>query len=318
MSAHQELLPRRDISRYIRRISAVFDVDKLIQQPVETDDVVDYYVQSNLGYRLLHSLDGSIHMAISQDERFRFEDYLAQVKYVSQQIELYHPKTTLELGCGEGFNLLRLAETFQQYQFRGLDITPIHIRNSIRKADQNNIENIEFKLADFHNLDYPTASVDMVFAVESICHARDISRVIAEVYRVLKPNGVFIIFDGFRIREHSTLSPDEKTARHLIEKTLAVNESTNIATFTSESKNLGFNIVEYTDLSLTILPNLERFHSLARIFFEVSLLGHIGRSLLPKHFAQNAIAAYLMPLLVGNGTQGYFRLCYQKPRNMDL
>jgi len=317
MLPFRDLLPSRDISRYIQRISAVYDVDTLIQQSIEPEDVVDYYVQSNLGYRLLHSLDGSIHMAISKDERFRFEDYLAQVDYITQQIGLYQPKLTLELGCGEGFNLLRLAETYRQCRFMGVDITPLHIKKCRRKARRKDIINAEFKLADFHDLDYPTTSIDMVFAVESICHAQDIFGVLAEVYRVLKPGGIFIIFDGFRIREHATLSDDEKTARYLIEKTLAVNESINIDAFISESKIIGFNIIEHTDLSSTILPNLERFHTLARILFEFSPLGHIARSILPKYFVQNAIAAYLMPLLVGNGTQGYFRLCYQKPNKMD-
>jgi ubiquinone/menaquinone biosynthesis C-methylase UbiE len=317
MPALQDSLFSRDITRYIRRISAVYDVDKLIQQSIGTDDVVDYYVQSNLGYRLLHSLDGSIHMAISQDERFRFEDYLAQVNYITQQIGLYQPELILELGCGEGFNLLRLAETYRQYRFVGVDITPMHIEKCLRKSRQKDIINAEFKLDDFHTLDYPTTSVDMVFAVESICHAQDIFGVLAEVYRVLKPGGIFIIFDGFRIRDHATLSTDEKTARYLIEKTLAVNESINIDAFISESKVVGFKIIEHTDLSHTILPNLERFHSLARFLFEFSPIGHIARSILPKYFVQNAIAAYLMPLLVGNGTQGYFRLCYQKPNNMD-
>lgn len=317
MQLFQKSLMIRDISKYIQRISAVYDIDTLIRQPIETDDVVDYYMQSNLGYRLLHSLDGSIHMAISQDEHFRFEDYTAQVKYISTQIELYQPKLILELGCGEGFNLLRLAETHLHHQFMGIDITPLHIKNCLRKTRQKGITNIEFNLTDFHNLDYPTGSVDMVFAVESICHAKDIFGVVADVYRVLKPGGIFIIFDGFRIREHTTLSADEKTARYLIEKTLAVNESTNIDTFVSGSEVIGFKKIEQTDLSHTILPNLERFHSLARILFEFSPLGHIARLVLPKHFAQNSIAAYLMPLLVGNGTQGYFRLCYQKPNSVD-
>lgn len=194
-----------------------------------------------------------------------------------------------------------------------MDLTPLHISNSSRRVEQKRLNNVVFELGDFHQLDYPSKSLDMVFAIESICHAQDIFSVMSEVYRVLKPGGVMIVFDGFRVREHSTLTPDEKIARHLIEKTLAVNESVRIDSFISGCELMGFEVLENADLSQTILPNLERFHTLARILFEFSPLGHLSRAILPNHLAQNAIAAYLMPILVGNGTQGYFRLCFQKP-----
>lgn len=307
----------RNVSDYVRRVASVYDVDTLIQQPIRPDDVVDYYVQSHVGYRLLHSLNGSIHMAVSQGEQFRFEDYLAQVRFIEGQIVAHQSQTVVELGCGNGFNLLHLANRFGEQQFTGLDITPLHIKNGMRRAKQKQLKNIDFELGDFHNLDYPAASVDMVFAIESICHAQDIFRVMSEVHRVLKPGGIMIVFDGFRVREHCLLTPDEKMARYLIEKTLAVNESQQIQSYISGSQELGFSVLEHTDLSRAILPNLERFHDLARLLFEISPLGHVARILLPVHLTRNAIAAYLMPILVGNGIQGYFRLCYQKPKSSE-
>ena len=302
----------RKVSEYVQRVANVFDIEKLIGQHIETHDVVQYYEESNLAYRLLHSLDGSIHMAISSDEQFRYEDYLVQVNYIAQQLDLYPSESVLELGCGTGFNLFRLAQQCPHSEFLGIDLTPVHIQTCRKRATRDGLMNANFEVEDFQHLPYADESWDFVFAVESICHAQDMNRVLQEVHRVLVPGGIFVIFDGFRIRDHATLSEDEKTARYLIEKTLAVNKSVNIQSFISGSQMLGFKLLENTDLSQTILPNLERFHTLARILFELSLLGRLTRAIFPKHFVQNAVAAYLMPILVGNGTQGYFRIKFQK------
>ena len=256
---------RKTISQYVQRIANIFDIENLIQQSIDQDAVVKYYDDSHLGYRLLHSLDGSIHMALSSNQQFRFEDYLAQVNYISHQIKVHQATTILELGCGNGFNLIRLAEEHTTSKFTGIDITPRHIQTSVAKAKQKCLSNVHFQLQDFHHLPYPDRSFDFIFAVESICHAQDIFKVMQEIHRVLSPRGICVLFDGFRVREHSQLSPDEKMARYLIEKTLAVNESINIQLFLDQSTNQEFCMTENTDLSQEILPNLFRFHALARI-----------------------------------------------------
>ena len=46
-------------------------------------------------------------------------------------------------------------------------------------------------LGDFHQLDFPDGSVDIVFT-NSLDHAYDLKKLLGEVYRVLKPGGIFM------------------------------------------------------------------------------------------------------------------------------
>ena len=39
------------------------------------------------------------------------------------------------------------------------------------------------------------ATMDRAYAIEATCHAGDVSRVFAEVYRILKPGGLFAFYE---------------------------------------------------------------------------------------------------------------------------
>ena len=46
-------------------------------------------------------------------------------------------------------------------------------------------------LGDFHQLDFPDSSVDIIFT-NSLDHVYDMKKLLGEVYRVLKPGGIFM------------------------------------------------------------------------------------------------------------------------------
>lgn len=63
----------------------------------------------------------------------------------------------LELGCGQGYNLLLLASAFPKYEFLGIDINPSHIAHARDLANEAGLENVDFYEADFVELseNYP-------------------------------------------------------------------------------------------------------------------------------------------------------------------
>ena len=108
-----------------------------------------------------------------------------------------HGKRILEVGCGKGFNSVYLASQCPARNFVGIDLTPLHVALA-QKAGQA-LANLRFARGNFQQLDFPDHSFDLVFGVETLCHASDVAEVYAELFRVLRPGGRVVIFDGYRL-----------------------------------------------------------------------------------------------------------------------
>jgi len=93
-------------------------------------------------------------------------------------------KKVLDLGCRDG----RLTRHFiDQNEVVGLDIDKIALEECARDL------NIETKWVDFSiQIPLPTSSFDVIVAGEVIEHLPCPSITVAEVSRILKPNGLFI------------------------------------------------------------------------------------------------------------------------------
>ncbi|MEO1288302.1 MAG: class I SAM-dependent methyltransferase [Chloroflexota bacterium] len=298
-----------DFNTYMRRINTVFDVDAIIQRNLSLQDTEDYYLQSNLGYLLFHSWRGAVHMALSDGKTFTASDYKRQIQLIATDIRQKSAHEILELGMGKGYNLHHLAKLFDNHHFYALDYSALHARQT--KRHLRAYPQVHITRADFHHIPFVSQQFDYVFGIESICHALNIKQVLQSVYRVLRTGGYFALFDGFRIIPMQDLNAQEQIARHLVEKPLGVNEGTNITEFIANAQAIGFKIVEIQDLSSNILPNLRRLQRLQTRFFPNTLALKLAHILLPHYLLGNVIASMLMPYMVEQGIQGYFKVILQ-------
>ncbi len=96
-----------------------------------------------------------------------------------------------DLGCGYGiFTRLLCAKGFKSI---GLDINQA-LLDSAKKVDPT----IEYIAGDVECLPFAADSLDAILLSGLIHHLPDPSKCVQEVYRVLKPNGVFAAFDPNR------------------------------------------------------------------------------------------------------------------------
>ena len=198
------------LTKYLRKVRREFDTDALLRQQPDREDIVQYYEDSDYAFRLFHSTEGSIHMALNFDGKFDKQGYYGQAKIVQKHIDQTKPRRVLELGSGKGFNSIYLAEQNSGIEFVGVDITPPHVATSQNRA--RHIANLRFEIEDFQDLSFPSESFDLVFVVESLCHAIDMTRALAEVHRVLAPGGRFIVIDGFREPDFDQLGDDVRNS----------------------------------------------------------------------------------------------------------
>ncbi len=96
----------------------------------------------------------------------------------------------LEIGCGTGSTALLHAPYVKQ--IRAIDFSANMIQIAQDKAAAANITNVQFEQTAIADLQIPDQSLDVVFGMSILHLLEDKETVIAQVYRLLKPGGVFV------------------------------------------------------------------------------------------------------------------------------
>jgi len=299
------------LDNYLAKIEAIFPASDILEQQITRSFIRDYYTDSNFAYKLFHSKEGSVHMALNGDGRYDADGYYGQARAAKELIEAKGAACrVLELGCGKGFNSIFLAGEKPDSTFDAIDLTPEFLNEAKNKS--NHLPNVAFRLGDFHELPFEDNTYDVVFGVETVCHASDFDRVFREVYRVLKPGGQFLLFDGYRQPGFSRLDARLIKAARLVEITMAVEDSPEIDKLLEMTTKIGFETLVCEDISQDILPNLIKFEHLALRFFKRKWLAKLIFRLFPPHLVKNSVAGLLMPITIRENAQGYYKLVFRK------
>ncbi len=263
----------------------------------------NYYKVNKKAYRLFHSKNGFMHMSISFDNKMNKDGELYQPNTVIEYINK-STKNILELGSGQGANLYYLANKYPGIQFTGIDLRP-----SIDKQ----LSNVELIEGDYHYLDkIKSNSQDIVYAFETLCYSTNKNKIFKEVNRVLKKDGVFIIFDGYAKVKKDSLKEEKKEIMTLVEKGMAVKEFELVDNISSYAKDNNFKEIIINDLSKNVLPNMYRFKRIVTKGMKLGFIFKIICKILPRAFVGNAISGYLMSETLEKNMFCYLEHIYKK------
>ena len=98
-------------------------------------------------------------------------------------------KRVLDLACGEGYGSALLAR--RASQVLGVDVSQQAIEHARRAYPR--LANLEFKAGSCTAIPAPDASIDVAISFETLEHIAEQEQFVAELARVLKPDGVLII-----------------------------------------------------------------------------------------------------------------------------
>lgn len=125
--------------------------------------------------------------------------YDNQVKGLKSAYELSIKKTLesinskssiLEIGCGTGIISIGISRHVNKVV--AIDISEKMIEVAKAKANEQNITNIEFKVADAYSLDYKDSSFDMVLLFNVLHIVKEPDTLLKEVERLLNNNGILL------------------------------------------------------------------------------------------------------------------------------
>ncbi len=116
-------------------------------------------------------------------------------KKVLKLVSEKNPKTILDIATGTGDLAILMADTSAE-KIIGLDISKGMLDIGIQKiANKNLSSKIEMLLADSENMPFDDNTFDAVTVAFGIRNFETLEKGLAEILRVLKPNGIFVILE---------------------------------------------------------------------------------------------------------------------------
>ena len=103
-------------------------------------------------------------------------------------------KTVLDLGCGSGENLVPLAK--RGATIIGIDISPDLIELARQRLSSYGLTG-DLRAGSAYATELPDESIDVVFSM-ALLHHLDLPAARNEIYRILRPGGLFILREPIR------------------------------------------------------------------------------------------------------------------------
>ncbi|KAI9820298.1 MAG: Delta(24)-sterol C-methyltransferase [Pycnora praestabilis] len=115
--------------------------------------------------------------------------------YLAHRMSIRDGMKVLDVGCGVGGPAREIAK-FTGASIVGLNNNDYQIERAIIHAKKEHMTNqLSFVKGDFMQMSFPDNSFDAVYAIEATVHAPSLEGVYSQIFRVLKPGGVFGVYE---------------------------------------------------------------------------------------------------------------------------
>lgn len=102
--------------------------------------------------------------------------------------------TVADIGCGAGYAISLLAETFPNSRFVGIDFSDEALEMARAEANRRGVLNVTFEARDVTNLD-AIEEFDFITTFDAIHDQADPARVLANIQQALRPGGTYLMVD---------------------------------------------------------------------------------------------------------------------------
>jgi len=154
-----------------------------------TADVRAFWEEHPVAAASIHEKLGAPEFYVTFD-RLRNEIEPAALQDQVYRYAAFDQKAVLEVGCGNGYLLSRYAR--HGARVWGVDLTRTAVALAQQRFELGALRGY-FAQGDAQRLPFRDGSFDLVVSAGVLHHVPDIAAAIAEIHRVLKPAGLFVI-----------------------------------------------------------------------------------------------------------------------------
>ena len=224
-------------------------------------EIIHYYDTCEANYKRWWDLDRSLamHAGFWDNSTKSLTDALAKENETLADIAgIKAGEYVLDAGCGYGGSVFWLAG-HRHAKVVGITLCEKQISLANEHASKRQFVHApEFLIMDYTQTAFPASTFDVVWAIESVCHAEDKSDFIREAYRILKPGGRLILADGFHVKNDYT--SEEKSLLAKAVNGWAVSSMESSPNFEHFLKEQGFKNTKVIDATPKVLPSSKRLY----------------------------------------------------------
>ncbi|WP_051023304.1 methyltransferase domain-containing protein [Nocardia pneumoniae] len=260
---------------------------------IDRTQIINYYDTTWLDYRIawMNSENLAMHHGYwDQTTRGHGDSLLNMNRELAAMVRIEPGMRVLDAGCGVGGSSIWLAENFE-VNVVGISLSADQIRRARESAHSRNVDDrVTFQVADFVDSGLDPSSFDVVWALESCCHAADKRAFAAEAFRLLRPGGQLAVGDGFRLSR--TLSENDEDLLRSLLASWAVNDICTVSEFIDLTQQTGFSDARARDISPNVYPSVQRLSWMATVYQPIGWLLH-KLAVRPRATYSNVVAAKL-------------------------
>lgn len=233
----------------------------------------------------------SLHYGYWDKSTKSFPEALLNInKVMSAKACINSSSVVLDAGCGIGGSSLWLAKNIGCH-VTGISLSDRQVADANAKALEDHLSTLAiFEKKDFTNTFYPSESFDVIWAIESVCHAFNKADFTKEAFRLLKKGGRLILADFFK---KDGLDEYESKQIKSWAEGWAIDDFETIENFQAFLQESGCENIKLENATKNIIPSALRLY---RAWFPGMIAGKIYRLFHPGATAfgkKNIDTAYL-------------------------
>ncbi len=214
-----------------------------------TDVVNKYYDLATSFYE--YGWGESFHFAHRYKWETLRESIIRHEHFLASKLNVGPGKKVLDVGCGVGGPLREIA-AFTGASVTGLNNNAFQIsRGEELNRGTGRHDHCDFIKADFMNIPVLDATYDAVYQIEATCHAPDAVGCYSEIFRVLKPGGVFASYEWCLTDEYDPRNEEHRKIRQEILIGNGLPTARHTREVLDALKKAGFEVTEEQDLVKT-------------------------------------------------------------------
>ncbi|KAF9788304.1 delta-sterol C-methyltransferase [Thelephora terrestris] len=171
--------------------------------------------------------------------------------YLALRMGLKPGMRVLDVGCGVG-GPAREISRFADVNVVGLNNNAFQVGRATKYAKEINLQDqVRFVKGDFMDLvgQFGENSFDAVYAIEATCHAPTWEGVYGQIFKVLKPGGIFGVYEWCMTDEWNPSNPEHKALAHEIELGNGIPEMRPLSKARAALTTVGFDVEYEEDLA---------------------------------------------------------------------